>query len=152
MHSNLDAISMRYTALKAHMTKHRCSAYLRDCLQLGVVIINTASEGRRITVGNSSSDCQKQQCQADFMTTTLYDTRMHLRGLARCLLQMAGGRAVPIQYDLPQSEVKKRYAQRVCFVYGNTAGLCMLCMLRHLYALLLCSTRLWAHQTVSTQY
>ena len=25
------------------------------------------------------------------------------------MVQMAGGRAVPIEYDLPQSEVKKRY-------------------------------------------
>lgn len=29
------------------------------------------------------------------------------------IVQMAGGRAVPIEYDLPQSEVKKRYSHLV---------------------------------------
>lgn len=40
-------------------------------------------------------------------------------------VQMAGGRAVPIEYDLPKSEVKKRYILFVKLNHArNTAKLC----------------------------
>lgn len=47
-------------------------------------------------------------------------------------VQMAGGRAVPIEYDLPQSEVKKRYIHRVKLNHERTkAKVCTTMQSRH---------------------
>ena len=40
------------------------------------------------------------------------------------IVQMAGGRAVPIEYDLPQSEVKKRYSHLVKLNHKKEAKVC----------------------------